>query len=64
MAEKDLGKVSSPSGKDYHVQWNDSSGLVYVKRISGWLETWTRCDAKARTAGDAMDVAAAFVRRR
>lgn len=64
MAEKDLGKVSSPSGKSYHVKWHESNGLVYVRQSSGWFATWTRCDAKARSAGTAMDVAAAFVRRR
>jgi hypothetical protein len=61
MAEKELGTVASRNSK-YHVKWNDSNQQVYVKKITGLWASWDRCDAKAKTAGDAMDVASAYVR--
>ena len=63
MSEKELGTVASRNGK-YHVKWNDSGRQVYVKKLSGLWTSWERCDATAKTAGDAMDVAAAYVRRK
>ena len=64
MAEKDLGKVRSAKGQSFQVKWNDKGGQVYVKPMATFWGTWTKCDAKARTAGDAMDIASAFVRHR
>ena len=61
MAEKDLGTVASRNSK-YHVKWNDTGRQVYVKKFSGLWASWDRCDATAKTAADAMDVAAAYVR--
>ncbi|WP_077731430.1 hypothetical protein [Methylocaldum sp. 14B] len=61
MADKEIGTVESQAGK-YRVLWNDRSGKVYVKKMAAFLAGWERCDATARTAANAVDVAAAYVR--
>lgn len=61
MADKELGTVESRKGK-YRVMWNESGRKVYVKKMAALLASWERCDATAKTAADAMDVAAAYVR--
>lgn len=63
MADKEIGTVKSRNGS-YRVSWNDISRKVYVKKFSGMWTTWERCDATAKTAADAIDVAAAYVRRK
>lgn len=60
MADKELGMVESRNGA-YRVSWDDRTGKVYVKKLSGWLSSWVQCEATAKTAADAMDVAAAYV---
>jgi hypothetical protein len=35
MADKELGTVESRNGA-YRVSWDDRTGKVYVKKISGW----------------------------
>jgi hypothetical protein len=61
MADKEIGTVESRKGK-YRVMWNDSSRKVYVKKMAALISAWERCDATAKTATDAIDVAAAYVR--
>jgi len=54
MATKELSQVKSGKRNAYLVSWGERAGTVYVKRMGAFLSTWEKCDAKAKSARDAM----------
>jgi len=61
---KSIGYVSSGSGKNYEVQWDSSSGTVYVKFTGGVMlgtgGAQTRAGS-ARSEAEALQVAEQYV---
>ncbi len=55
MSAKEIGTVTSGKGKDYDVKWDKGSGDVYVS-YAGWTHV-----GEASSAGDAMDIAEAWL---
>ncbi len=62
MTERNLSNVESPKGASYQVKWHDKGGEVFVKRKTGMMSTWRKCNRTAHSEGDALDVAKRFVR--
>lgn len=61
MGDSVIGKVKSPSGREFEVKWDDW-GAVYVKEIGGgWGGGWDGPSQKASSASEAMRLAEAFV---
>ncbi|MDG4583109.1 MAG: hypothetical protein P9E67_03320 [Candidatus Competibacter sp.] len=61
MADIDLGTVKTRKGNGYKVSWNESSCIVYVRRMAALFSTWERCGGRAKTAREAMAVAEAYI---
>jgi len=61
MADINLGTVKTRKGNGYEVSWNESSRIVYVRRMAALFSTWERCDGRAKTAREAMAVAEAYL---
>ncbi len=55
MSAKEIGTVRSGSGKSYDVKWDNGNGDVYVS-YAGWTHV-----GEASSAGDAMDIAEAWL---
>ena len=55
MAASEIGSVKSGKGKSYDVKWDKNTRDVYVS-YAGWSHA-----GEASSAGDAMDVAEAWL---
>lgn len=55
MSAKEIGTVTSGKGKDYDVKWDKGNRDVYVS-YAGWTHV-----GEASSAGDAMDIAEAWL---
>ena len=62
---KKIGRVKSPKGKLFDVYWDDKTGEVFVQAVGGLFGggIMKRCEAKAQTPTEAMQIAEACVYR-
>lgn len=60
---KEIGRVKSPKGKVFAVYWDERTGEVYVKELGGFFGggLMKKCEVKAKSPRDAMQVAEAYV---
>lgn len=61
--KKKIGRVKSPKGKIFDVYWDDRTGDVYVQSLGGFLGggLMKKCEVRAKTPTEAMQVAEAYV---
>lgn len=58
----ELERIRAPDGKLYGVSWNDSDGVVYVRRIGGFgVDSSLKKAGKASNAREAMAKAEAWI---